>query len=55
MYVNQTTLKHGSHPHIASESELISFESTNDIKVKVTSERVIGDECIWEGMSVMDA
>ena len=30
---------------------LFRFESTNNKKVKVTLYRIIGDGCIWEGIS----
>ena len=32
---------------------LFPFESTNIIKIKVTRHKVIGDGCIWEGISLM--
>ena len=34
----------------------ISFvESINNIKIKMTCHRVIGDGCIWKGTSLMNA
>ena len=32
---------------------LFPGESTNDIKIKITQHGVIGDGCIWEGISLM--
>ena len=34
---------------------LFPFESTNNIKIKITRHRCIGDGCIWEGISLMNA
>ena len=31
---------------------LFPVESTNNIKIEKTYQRVIGDGCIWEGMSL---
>ena len=33
---------------------LCIVESTNNIKIKITH-KVVGDECIWEGISLMNA
>ena len=42
---------------IASElaRTLFPVKSTNDIKIKITHHKVIGDECIWEEMPLMNA
>ena len=34
---------------------LFSVESTNNIKIKITQRRVIGDGCIWEEISLTKA
>ena len=58
IYVNQTTLKHKSQS-LYSYSELartlFPAENTNNIKIKITCHNNIGDECIWEGISLTNA
>ena len=34
---------------------LFPVECTNNIKIKMTCHRVIGDGCIWEGILLMNA
>ena len=34
---------------------LFPVKSTNNIKIKIPHHRVIGDGCIWEGISLMKA
>ena len=53
-YVNQTSLKHKSYSLYDSELARI-FESTNNIKIKITRHILMEDECIWEGISFMNA
>ena len=54
--VNQTSLKHKSYiPYNELARTLFLAESTNNIKIKITHHRVIGDGCIWEVISLMKA
>ena len=46
--MSQITLKH------SSARTLVSVESTNNIEIKVTRYRVIGDGYIWEGISLIN-
>ena len=49
--MNQTSLKNKSY----SLYELARiFESTNNIRIKITSHRIIRDGCIWEEISHMN-
>ena len=41
-------------PYIELARTLFPVESTNDIKIEITQHRVVGDECIWEGISLMN-
>ena len=34
---------------------LFPVESTSKVKIKITHHRVIGDGCIWEGISLINA
>ena len=47
MYVNQTSLKH--------KRTLFPVESKKKKKIKIACHRVIGDGCIWEGISLTNA
>ena len=39
-----------------ADSELAkNFESKNHIKIKTTRHRIMETECIWEGISLMNA
>ena len=42
-------------PYSELARTLFPVESTNNIKTKITHPRVIGDGCIWEGISLMNA
>ena len=55
--MNQTFLKHKSYSLAwTSESTRLLFpvERTNNIKIRTTHCRGIRDECIWEGISLMN-
>ena len=59
--MNQTTLSTNHTPSLRSAysfSELartsFPFESTSNIKIKITCYRVLGDGCIWEEISLMN-
>ena len=54
---NQTSLiqkSYSLYSKLASRT-LFPVESTNSIKIKIAHYRAIGDECIWEGMWLMNA
>ena len=42
-------------PYSELVKTLFSVESTNNIKIKITQRRVIGDGCIWEEILLMKA
>ena len=42
-------------PYKELTETLFPVESTNNIKIKITHRRVIGDDCIWERISLMNA
>ena len=42
-------------PYKELTETLFPVESTNNIKIKITHRRVIGDGCIWERISLMNA
>ena len=45
----------GHMPYIGISKNFFPVESTNDIKIKINHLKVIEDECIWEGISLMNA
>ena len=57
--MNQTSLKEKSYSYDSLQSindkvnqpELLKVAIYNNLKVKITHHRVIGDGCIWEGIS----
>ena len=57
--MNQTSLKEKSYSYDSLQSindkvnqpELLKVAMYNNLKVKITRHRVVGDGCIWEGIS----
>ena len=43
------------HPYSELARTLFRVESTNNLKIKITQHRVLGDGFIWEGISFMNA
>ena len=59
-------LRNQKEEHLCKSSNLMKYkssllysisfvESINNIKIKMTCHRVIGDGCIWKGTSLMNA
>ena len=57
IFKKQATLKHKTSLYIQwiSRNLISRVESANNIKIKMTCHRVTRDECIWEGISFMNA
>ena len=50
--MNQKSLKQKSHSLSEYARTLFPVESTNNIQIKITNHKFIGDGCIWEGISL---